>query len=435
MRIRYSEWDGTQAPERGFGYVVGDRPGEDWAADFMFLPSGSGPGNPEVSLSRVLRQRAKARSSGMLGSLPAAMRQASAVRNRRLNLQGSLGDIDEDALRKAMGEGAVSDIRALMSIERAGLVNIRKGRLEVTPKGARKLGDRALAQMYRRLRRDKEGTRESREIGGLAEPTGGTRPWHFGDSGQIAVQRTLFNAVLRGGPGRPVRLTPDDFELLEAEYRTQAATALCLDLSSSMAMRGHFDEAKKMALALHALIEGRHPNDRLYIIGFSNYARQIKVQDLPMLAADNSGTNMQHAFSLAGRLLAKHPRSTRQVIMVTDGEPTSHLEGEEVAWARGSVSATDPAARRIDPTPPWGTRRPDGGGWVNIDDTVRLTLAEAFRLSKSGVTLNVFMLEKSPGLITFMERLARLTAGRVFLVKDTDMGSFILRDYASRRAS
>ena len=427
MRIRYSEWDGTQAPERGFGYVVG-RPGEDWEPMEMFVPSGGGPGRPEVTLSRVLRQRARARSSGLFGSLPAVMRQARAARNRKLNLEGSLGDIDEDALRNAMGQGAVSDLRALMSIERAGLVNIRKGRLEVTPKGARKLGDRALAQMYRQLRRDKEGTRASREIGGLAEPTGATRPWSFGDSGEIAVQRTVFNAVLRGGPGQQVKLIPDDFELLEAEYRTQAATALLLDLSSSMAMRGHFGDAKKMALALHALIEGRHPNDRLYIIGFSNYARQIKVQDLPMVVPDNSGTNMQHAFHLAGRLLAKHPRSTRQVIMVTDGEPTAHLEDGELVHAWGSVVADTPSLRGR-------SGNPSGGDWGNAADTVRLTLTEAMRLSKTGVTLNVFMLEKSPGLISFMERLARLTAGRVFLVKDTDLGAFILRDYASRRAS
>jgi len=427
MRIRYSEWDGTQAPERGFGYVVG-RPGEDWEPMEMFVPSGGGPGRPEVTLSRVLRQRARARSSGLFGSLPAQLRQARAVRNRKLNLEGSLGDIDEDALRNAMGEGAVSDLRALMSIERAGLVNTRKGRLEVTPKGARKLGDRALAQMYRQLRHDKEGTRESREIGGLAEPTGGTRPWSFGDSGQIAVQRTVFNAVLRGGPGQKVKLTPDDFELVEAEYRTQAATVLLIDLSSSMAMRGHFGDAKKMALALHALIEGRHPNDRLYIIGFSNYARQIKVQDLPMAVADNAGTNMQHAFSLAGRLLAKHPRSTRQVIMVTDGEPTAHLEGGEVVYSFGSVGSDTQWVRGK-------SGRPSGGDWGDVNDTVRLTLAEAFRLSKAGVTLNVFMLEKSAGLMRFTEQLARLTAGRVFLVKDTDMGSFILRDYASRRAS
>jgi uncharacterized protein with von Willebrand factor type A (vWA) domain len=434
MRIRYSEWDGTQVPDRGFGYVLGD-PRDDIESYMFIIPSGGGPGNPEVSLTRVLRQRAKARTPGLFGSVPAAMRQARAVRSRRLNLEGSLEDVDEDALRRAMGEGAVSDLRALMSIERAGLVNIQKGRFAVTPKGARKLGDRALARMYQRLRHDKEGSRESREIGGLAEPTGGTRPWMWGDTGQIAVQRTVFNAVLRGGPGKEVHLTPDDFELLEAEYRTQAATALCLDLSSSMAMRGHFEDAKKMALALHALIQGRHPNDRLYIIGFSNYARQIKVQDLPMVVPDNSGTNMQHAFSLAGRLLAKHPRSTRQVIMVTDGEPTAHLEGEEVVHSIGSMASTDPAARGIDRSEVRRTGRGGGGDWVNIDATVRLTLAEAFRLSKTGVTLNVFMLEKSPGLITFMERLARLTQGRVFLVKDTDMGSFILRDYAAQRAS
>jgi uncharacterized protein with von Willebrand factor type A (vWA) domain len=427
MRIRYSEWDGTQAPDRGFGNAVPD-PREDWHAEFMLLPWGEGPGNPEASLTRVLRQRARARSSGLFGSLPAVMRQARAARSRRLNLGGALSDIDEDALRRAMGEGAVSDLRALMSIERAGLVNMRKGRFEVTPKGARKLGEHALSQMYRQLRHDKEGSRQSREIGGLAEPTGATRPWCFGDYGQIAVQRTVFNAVLRAGPGQKVRLTPDDFELLEAEYRTQTATALCLDLSSSMAMRGHFGDAKKMALALHALIEGRHPNDRLYIIGFSNYARQIKVQDLPMVVPDNSGTNMQHAFSLAGRLLAKHPRSTRQVIMVTDGEPTAHLEGGEVVYAFGSVGSETQWVRGK-------SGRPSGGDWGDVNDTVRLTLAEAYRLSRSGVTLNVFMLEKSLGLTRFTEQLARLTQGRVFLVKDTDVGSFILRDYASRRAS
>ncbi|HEX7463971.1 MAG TPA: hypothetical protein VF382_03635, partial [Actinomycetota bacterium] len=171
MRIRYSEWDGTQGYlGSGIGVVHGD-PGEDWEPMEMFVPSGGGPGRPEVTLTRVLRQRARARSSGLFGSIPAVMRQARAVRSRRLNLEGSLEDIDEDALREAMGEAAVIDLRALMSIERAGLVNARRGRLEVTPKGARKLGDRALAQMYRQLRRDKEGTRASREIGGLAEPT------------------------------------------------------------------------------------------------------------------------------------------------------------------------------------------------------------------------------------------------------------------------
>src|SRR5881396_3639267 len=321
----------------------------------------------------------------------------------------SLEDVDEEALRRTLGEQAARDLRRLKQIERtleqAGLVTRREGRLEVTPKGARKLGERALVKVFERLRRDREGTHDAREVGGLAEPTGSTRPWTFGDTGQIAVQRTVFNAVLRGGPGADVHLVPDDFELVDAEQRTEAATALLLDLSFSMPLRGHFVHAKRMALALHALIEGRYPHDRLYMIGFSDYARRMEPQDLTAAGWERVyGTNMQHAFNLAGRLLAQHPRATRQVIMVTDGEPTAHLEGEEVFFS-----------------------------WPPVPRTIQLTLTEALRLSRAGVTVNVFMLEDSPGLIRFMERLAKLTAGRVFLMDDHEIGDFIVRDYVSRR--
>jgi uncharacterized protein with von Willebrand factor type A (vWA) domain len=323
----------------------------------------------------------------------------------------SIEDVDEEALRQALGEDAVRDLRRLKEIERAleraGLVTRERGRLEVTPKGARSMGERALVRVFEELRRDREGVHEAREAGGLAEPTGATRPWRFGDAGQIAVQRSVFNAVVRGGPGAGVRLEPDDLELLEAEQRTEAATALLLDLSFSMPLRGHDVHAKRMALALHALIEGRYPHDTLYLIGFSDYARQIQPRELAAAGWERVyGTNMHHAFHLAGRLLARHPRATRQVIMVTDGEPTAHLEGERARFA-----------------------------WPPIPKTIRLTLAEATRLSRSGVTLNVFMLEDSPGLIGFMERLAELTAGRVFLMDDRELGSFVLRDFVRRRAS
>jgi uncharacterized protein with von Willebrand factor type A (vWA) domain len=321
----------------------------------------------------------------------------------------SLEDVDEEALRRTLGEAATRDLRRLKQIERtleqAGLVSRREGRLEVTPKGARKLGERALVKVFERLRRDREGTHDTREVGGPAEPTGSTRPWTFGDTGQIAVQRTVFNAVVRGGPGAEVHLVPDDFELVDAEQRTEAATALLLDLSFSMPLRGHFVHAKRMALALHALIEGRYPHDRLYMIGFSDYARRMEPRDLTAAGWERVyGTNMQHAFNLAGRLLAQHPRATRQVIMVTDGEPTAHLEGEEVFFS-----------------------------WPPVPRTIQLTLTEALRLSRAGVTVNVFMLEDSPGLIRFMERLAKLTAGRVFLMDDREIGDFIVRDYVSRR--
>lgn len=323
----------------------------------------------------------------------------------------SIDDVDEESLRDALGEDAVADLRRLKEIERAleraGLVSRERGRLEVTPKGARKMGERALVRVFEHLRRDREGVHEAREAGGLAEPTGSTRPWRFGDSGQIAVQRSVFNAVARGGPGGRVRLEPDDLELLEAEQRTEAATALLLDLSFSMPLRGHDVHAKRMALALHALIEGRYPHDTLYLIGFSDYARQMQPRELAATGWERVyGTNMHHAFNLAGRLLSQHPRATRQVIMVTDGEPTAHLEGEHARF-----------------------------NWPPIPKTIRLTLAEASKLARAGVTLNVFMLEDSPGLIGFMERLAELTAGRIFLMDDRELGTFVLRDFVRRRAS
>jgi uncharacterized protein with von Willebrand factor type A (vWA) domain len=322
----------------------------------------------------------------------------------------ALEDVDEEALRRTVGDDAVRDLRRLKEVERAleqaGLVSRKQGRLEVTPKGARKMGERALVRVFEHLRRDREAVHEARDPGGLAEPTGATRPWRFGDTGQIAVQRTVFNAVVRGGASPHPRLEADDFEMVEAESRTEAATALLLDLSFSMPLRGHFVPAKRMALALHALIEGRYPHDTLYLIGFSDYARRMQPEDLTASGWERVyGTNMQHAFNLAGRLLAQHPRATRQVIMVTDGEPTAHLVGERVEFA-----------------------------WPPVPETIHLTLREAMRLARAGVTLNVFMLEDSPGLARFMERLARLTNGRVFLMSGDALGEFVVRDYVRSRA-
>jgi uncharacterized protein with von Willebrand factor type A (vWA) domain len=323
----------------------------------------------------------------------------------------ALEDVDEEALRRTLGEDSVRDLQRLKQVERAlekaGLVQRREGRLEVTPRGARKLGERALVKLFEHLQKDREGVHEARDAGGQAEPTGATRPWRFGDSGQIAVQRSVFNAVVRQGSGRTPSLQPDDFELVEAETRTETATALLLDLSFSMPLRGHFVPAKRMALALHALIEGRYPHDTLYLVGFSDLARRMRPEDLTATGWERVyGTNMHHAFNLAGRLLSKHPRADRQVILVTDGEPTAHLRGEEPFFA-----------------------------WPPEPETIRLTLQEAMRLAKSGVTLNVFMLEDSPGLARFMERLARLTAGRVFLMNGDALGDFVVRDYVARRAS
>ncbi|HEX2029722.1 MAG TPA: hypothetical protein VHF25_17215 [Nitriliruptorales bacterium] len=316
----------------------------------------------------------------------------------------TLDDVDEETIRRTLGDDAATDLRRLRAIERAleeaGALQHRDGRLQLTPRGARMLGERVLTTLFDRIRRQTT----TRTAGVDAEPTGHTRPWRFGDREPIAVQRTVANAVLRHGPGRQVRLSPDDFEVQEMEVRPRTATALLLDLSFSMPLRGHFIPAKKMALALHALIQGKYPQDALYLIGFSDYARRLQPADLGAAGFERVyGTNMQHAFLLARRLLNDDARPVKQVIMVTDGEPTAHLVGELAEFH-----------------------------WPPVRETVEKTLREAVRLARSGIALHVFLLEQEAGLVAFADRLARLTGGQVFQATGDDLGRFVVRDYVRR---
>ena len=326
-----------------------------------------------------------------------------------------LQDVDVEKIRRTLGDDAVRDVRRLREIEKmleqAGFLVRNRGKLKLTPRGVRKLGERALARVFERLTVDRPGTHDARDAGGVGEPTGATRPWNFGDPFAIDVQRTVHNAVLRQGPTRGrVRLLPDDFEAVESENRTTAATALLLDMSFSMPMRGNWEPAKRMALALHSLIASKYPEDQLYIIGFSALARVIAPEDLAQAGWEHEyGTNMEHAFNLAGRLLAKHPMATKQVLLVTDGEPTAHL-----------VPGQDP---------------PYDFQWPPMRMTLEKTYKEAMRLAKAGVTMNIFMLEDSPALFRFIDRLARVVEGRVFAVQGEELGEFVVRDYLRRRAS
>jgi uncharacterized protein with von Willebrand factor type A (vWA) domain len=316
-----------------------------------------------------------------------------------------LEDIDEDKLRRTLDEDAVRDLRRLKEIERAleqaGVLNRRGGRLELTARGARLLGERALTRMLERIRREPS----HRAKGGQAEPTWQTRRWSFGDSDPISIERTVYNAVLRAGPNKQVRLHPDDFEVVETETRPRTATALLLDLSFSMPLRGHWLPAKRMALALNALIQGKYPQDSLHLIGFSDYARKMRPEELAQEGWERvQGTNMQHAFILARRMLADDPRSVKQVIMVTDGEPTAHLEDEYAVF-----------------------------NWPPITETIEKTLREAMRLARAGIAINVFMLEESEGLLSFMARLTQLTGGKTYLADSSEIGVNVVREYLGGR--
>jgi uncharacterized protein with von Willebrand factor type A (vWA) domain len=317
----------------------------------------------------------------------------------------TLEDIDEDQVRRALDEDAVEDLQWLKKIERAleeaGVVNRTKGRLELTARGARMIGERSLTRVLDRIRREPS----HRTRGGQAEPTGQTKPWTFGDSDPISVERTVYNGVLRSGPGRAVKLAPDDFEVVETESRPRTATALLLDLSFSMPLRGHWIPAKRMALALNALIVGKYPQDSLYLVGFSDYARRMEASDLASVGwEDVHGTNMEHAFMLAGRVLAEDPRSIKQVIMVTDGEPTAHLDDGYALF-----------------------------NWPPIPETIEKTLRQAMRLARSNISINVFMLDTSPGLEDFMARLSSITGGEIFRADSAEIGQTVIGSYLRER--
>jgi uncharacterized protein with von Willebrand factor type A (vWA) domain len=324
----------------------------------------------------------------------------------------SLDDVDEDALRRTLGESAVDDLRALRQLERElteqGYLNRAGGELELSPKAVRRIGASALARVFRHLNAKGRGDHDVPDAGAAGELTGASREWRFGDEQPIDVVRTVRNAVLRGGarPGGGVALAVDDFEVMETERRTSAAVCLLVDLSYSMALRGTWGVAKSTALALHSLVTTKFPQDRIHIVGFSDYARELRPTDLAGLSWDMvQGTNLQHALMIAGRQLAKYPDAEHVVLVVTDGEPTAHLmRNGEPFFA-----------------------------WPPLPETVDLTMAEVLKLTRSGATINVFMLDDEPRLVQFVERLARLNGGRVFAPGADRLGDYVVSDYLRAR--
>ena len=238
-------------------------------------------------------------------------------------------------------------------LEEAGLIEQREGRYELTAVGIRRIGQRALSDLFSKLAKDRLGGHRNTYVGTGHEPEGQTKPYEFGDPFTLDIQRTVHNAVRRRGSGTPVRLAPDDFEISRTEHLTRASTVLMVDLSLSMPMRDNFLAAKKVAMALHTLISTRFPRDFLGLVGFSEVAREIKAEELPEVSWDFVyGTNMQHGLMLARRMLAHRP-GTKQMIMITDGEPTAHIVPEGDSYERvvqlpahGGDGARDPRRGR-----------------------------------------------------------------------------------------
>jgi uncharacterized protein with von Willebrand factor type A (vWA) domain len=328
----------------------------------------------------------------------------------RTQYGGDIDEIDEEKLAEVLGEEAketLDQLRQFLEIlEEAGYIRRKGGNWELTPRGIKKIGQKALGEIYARLKKDAFGKHAIRETGTGGERADDTKVYEFGDPFHLALDKTIMNSVHREGPGTPVRIGKDDFEVYRSELLTQTSTVMMVDLSWSMALRGSFQAAKKVALALHNLIKLQFSRDNLYIIGFSAYARELQADQLPYVRWDESvlGTNMHHAFMLAQQLLAKHKVGTRQIIMISDGEPTAHLE-------RGRSYFAYP------PSP----------------ITIRETLKEVKRCTKKDITINTFMLDRNYYLKEFVNQVAKINKGRVFYTTPDKLGQYILVDYVANK--
>lgn len=327
----------------------------------------------------------------------------------RTQYGGSLDDIDEEKLRELLGDEAAETLRQLKEfleiLEEAGYIRRKGNAWELTPRGVRKIGEKALGEIYSQLKKSAYGKHPQRDKGRGGERADDTKAYEFGDPFHLHLGETLMNGIFREGPQVPVRLQEDDFQVYRSETLTTTATVMMLDLSWSMALRGSFQAAKKVALALHNLIKTQFPKDSLYVLGFSAYARELKPDELPYVRWDESvlGTNMHHAFMLAQKLLARHS-GTRQIIMISDGEPTAHLEHGRSYFA-------------YPPSP----------------ITIRETLKEVRRCTQKNITINTFMLDRNYYLKEFVNQIARMNKGRVFYTTPERLGQYILVDYVSQK--
>jgi uncharacterized protein with von Willebrand factor type A (vWA) domain len=377
----------------------------------LLLPGGLGDrvrfdGDESLSLDGALAQIAR---------LQAMERLEDALTD--VDGPGDLADIDRDKVRELMGDDAVRDLDVLddlaRRLEEAGYLTRDGDRLELTPRGSRKIGQKVLDDLFARLQRDAFGGHPVDRGGRGGEREETTKPFEFGDPFHLDLRGTLTNALAReeNAPARRgahgVHLTAGDFEVYRTEQMTRTATVLLVDMSRSMLLRGCFLAAKKVAVALDTLIRTQYPRDHLSVIGFAYYAREIRPGALAELSwhGYEYGTNLQHGLMLARRILAREASANKEIVVITDGEPTAHFEG-------GQVEFSYPPTRR----------------------TITETLREVQRCTKEGITINTFMLERSRALAEFVAHMTKLNRGRAFYATPERLGEYVLVDFVGRRS-
>ena len=321
----------------------------------------------------------------------------------------SLAEADMDKVRDLLGDDAAKSLDQLSKLSKmmqdAGLIDQREGRMQLTPRAIRKLGANALRELFGKLRKDMVGQHKIDVTGIGHERANDTKPYEFGDPFRLDLHGTLRNALRRNGSGLPIDLSPEDFEIERTEHSTRSSTVLLLDLSLSMPMRDNFLPAKKVAMALHHLISSQFPRDYLGVVGFGEIARELKPESIPEVSWDFAyGTNMHHAFTLARKMLARQT-GTKQIIMITDGEPTAHITPQ------GHIFFNYPP----------------------VHETVEATLREVTRCTKEQIRINTFMLDADNGLRRFIEQLTKINKGKAFFTTPDTLGDYVLVDFLDHK--
>jgi uncharacterized protein with von Willebrand factor type A (vWA) domain len=355
--------------------------------------NGSEPANFEQAMDAM-------KEISDLDAMEQMMRQASTP--------SQLDEVDLDRVRDLLGDDAAASLERLAQLTKTlkeqGLIEQRDGRLELTPKGMRRIGADALRDLFAKLQKDKAGQHQMERNGSGHDRNFETKQYEYGDPFRIDLQRTIMNA-LRRETGTPVRLQQDDFEIERTEHLTQTSTVLLLDLSMSMELNDRLLPAKKVAIALQSLITSQFPRDYLGIIGFSYTAYPLKPDELIAAKCDYyQGTNMHHALTMARKLLARET-GTKQIIMVTDGEPTAHVMDNAGIYFN----------------------------WPPVPATLEATMKEVLRCTKEGITINTFMIDADHGLIRFVEQLTRVNRGRAFFTDSANLGDYVLVDFLEGR--
>ena len=333
--------------------------------------------------------------------------------------------LDEEQIGRLLGEESrayAQELKRLIKeLEDAGFIT-RDGRgMELTPKAIRRIGERALENIFRKMRAGKLGDHDQEKSGIGIEMMDETKPWVFGDPFHLNTQKTVANAVMRQGPGTPVRITPQDFEINHTVSLTQSSTVIALDMSYSMMWSGYFQAGQRVGLALDTLIRTKYPKDNVTVLAFSYFVLPLD----PKMLLDThwieygGGTNLQEVLRYARQHLQREGGTTKQIVLITDGHPTTYTPppGD---WQTG-----------FEENPPdmlWGRRRRRGG-------VVEETLREVVRCTRDGITINTFMLDNDPALLDFVKMMSKINRGRAFIASPDQLGDYVVADYLTMRNS